>query len=172
MRSVLQTQGDNCPRSRPVVASATRRLMDARLPAIERARNRITCRYILHVCSTAGLRIPTIPADILADGRTRDDCGSGLDTKEKTMSGSSKGTAVVTGASRGIGAVYADRLARRGYDLILVGRDQARLEAVSGRLARETGRSVTPLPADLNNKMDIANVEETLRNDPIITMLV
>jgi len=73
------------------------------------------------------------------------------------MSDSSKGTAVVTGASRGIGAVYAD---------------QARLEAVSGRLTRETGRSVTPLPADLSNKVDIANVEKTLRNDPIITMLV
>jgi uncharacterized protein len=88
------------------------------------------------------------------------------------MSDSSKGTAVVTGASRGIGAVYADRLAKRGYDLMLVSRDQARLEAVSGRLTRETGRSVTPLPADLNNKTDIANVEKTLRNDPVITMLV
>src|SRR6266581_3909183 len=88
------------------------------------------------------------------------------DTKEKTMSDSSKGTAVVTGASRGIGAVYADRLAKRGYDLILVARDPARLETVSARLTRETGRSVTPLPADLNNKVDIANVEKTLRNDP------
>ncbi len=88
------------------------------------------------------------------------------------MSDSSKGTAVVTGASRGIGAVYADRLAKRGYDLILVARDPARLETVSARLTRETGRSVTPLPADLNNKVDIANVEKTLRNDPIITMLV
>ena len=84
----------------------------------------------------------------------------------------SKGTAVVTGASRGIGAVYADRLARRGYDLILVARDQARLETVSGRLTQETRRSVTPLPADLNDKVDLANVEKTLRNDPTITMLV
>src|SRR2546421_7290265 len=63
------------------------------------------------------------------------------------MSDSSKGTAVVTGASRGIGAVYADRLAKRGYDLILVARDQARLETLSARLTRETGRSVTLLPA-------------------------
>ena len=88
------------------------------------------------------------------------------------MSNSSKGTAVVTGASRGIGAVYADRLAKRGYDLILVARDQARLESLSARLTRETGRSVTPLPADLNDKADLAKVEKILRNDPIITMLV
>jgi uncharacterized protein len=54
------------------------------------------------------------------------------------MSDFSKGTAVVTGASRGIGAVYADRLAKRGYDLILVARDQARLETVSGRLTRSS----------------------------------
>src|SRR2546425_9445987 len=88
------------------------------------------------------------------------------------MSDSSKGTAVVTGASRGIGAVYADRLAKRGYDLILVARDQARLETPSARLPRETGRSVTLLPADLNDKAALAKVEKILRNDQIITMLV
>src|SRR2546427_6447511 len=88
------------------------------------------------------------------------------------MSDSSKGTAVVTGASRGIGAVYADRLAKRGYDLILVARDQARLETLSARLTRETGRSVTLLPADLNDKADLAKVEKILRNDPIFTTLV
>lgn len=84
----------------------------------------------------------------------------------------SKGTALITGASRGIGAVYADRLAKRGYDLILVARDQARLEALSARLTSETGRSVTPLPADLNDKADLAKVESTLRDDQTITMLV
>ena len=79
------------------------------------------------------------------------------------MSDSSTGTAVVTGASRGIGAVYADRLAKRGYDLILVGREPGTAPRRSpGRLTRETGRSVTPLPADLNNKTDVANVEKTL----------
>src|SRR5437870_8423674 len=88
------------------------------------------------------------------------------------MSDSSKGTAVVTGASRGIGAVYADRLAKRGYDLILVARDQARLETLSARLTRETGRSVTLLPADLNDKAALAKMEKILRNDQIITMLV
>jgi NAD(P)-dependent dehydrogenase (short-subunit alcohol dehydrogenase family) len=52
---------------------------------------------------------------------------------------SSKGVAVVTGASRGIGAVYADRLAKRGYDLVLVARNEARLRALADRLTRETG---------------------------------
>ena len=84
----------------------------------------------------------------------------------------SKGTALITGASRGIGAVYADRLAKRGYDLIVVARSEGRLKALSARLASETGRSVTPLPADLNDKADLAKVESTLRNDQTITMLV
>ncbi len=88
------------------------------------------------------------------------------------MSNSSKGTALITGASTGIGAVYADRLAKRGYDLILVARNQALLEALSARLKSETGRSVTSLPADLNDKAELAKVENVLRDDRTITMLV
>jgi len=83
-----------------------------------------------------------------------------------------KGTALVTGASGGIGGVYADRLAKRGYDLILVARNEAKLTALSTRLTGETGRSITVLPADLGNKADLARVEATLRDDPRITMLV
>ena len=84
----------------------------------------------------------------------------------------SKGTALITGASAGIGAVYADRLAKRDYDLVLVARNEARLKALSGRLTSETGRSVTPLRADLSDKADLATVESMLRNDQAITMLV
>ena len=84
----------------------------------------------------------------------------------------SKGTALITGASTGIGAIYADRLAERGYDLILVARNEARLKALSARLTKETGRSVTPLRADLNDKADLAKVERMLRDDPAITMLL
>ncbi len=60
-----------------------------------------------------------------------------------------QGIALVTGASSGIGAVYADRLAHRGHDLILVARDVARLEAVAERLRAETGRTIEVLPTDL-----------------------
>ncbi len=83
-----------------------------------------------------------------------------------------KGTALVTGASSGIGAVYADRLAKRGYDLILVARNAERLNAVAARLRAETGRAVKVLPADLGKKSDLVNVEAVLRDDPSINVLV
>jgi short-subunit dehydrogenase len=88
------------------------------------------------------------------------------------MNKSSKGTALITGASSGIGAIYADRLARRGDNLILVARDRQRLDAVARRLSALTGRSVQVLVADLNNKADLARTEGVLRSDPSISMLV
>lgn len=84
----------------------------------------------------------------------------------------SLGTAVVTGASSGIGAVYADRLARRGYDLVLVARDAARLTALAERLARETGARTEVLQADLTNPADRARVEQRLQSDDSITLLL
>lgn len=89
------------------------------------------------------------------------------------MSNSSqKGVALITGASTGIGAVYADRLAKRGYDLILVARNEQRLATVADRVRGATGRNVTVLPADLNDKADRAKVEQVLRDDVSITVLV
>ncbi len=87
-------------------------------------------------------------------------------------SSSPKGTALVTGASTGIGAVYADRLAKRGYDIILVARNEQRLNAVADRLRDETGRQITVLPADLNDKASLAKVEAVLQDDQSITVLV
>ncbi len=84
----------------------------------------------------------------------------------------SAGTALITGASTGIGAVYADRLARRGYDLILVARNKERLQTLASRLSAETGSAVEIIAADLNDKADLARVEKVLRTDSSITLLV
>ena len=82
------------------------------------------------------------------------------------------GTAVVTGASSGIGALYADRLARRGYDLILVARRRERLEALARQLGDDTGRKVKIVVADLATTEGTVSIEQLLRNDPAITLLV
>ncbi|BDU18952.1 SDR family oxidoreductase [Dyella sp. GSA-30] len=88
------------------------------------------------------------------------------------MTHSSKGTALITGASTGIGAIYAERLVRRGYDLILVARNAQRLNDLAGRLTSATGRAVKVIAADLNDKAGLSAVEKTLRDDDSISMLV
>src|SRR5258708_21569659 len=85
---------------------------------------------------------------------------------------SSKGTALITGASRGIGAVYADRLAKRGHDLILVARSDEPLKALAASLSSASGRHITSIVADLNNETDLPNVETKLKHDPSITIPV
>lgn len=88
------------------------------------------------------------------------------------MDKSGKGIAVITGASSGIGAVYADRLAKRGYDLILVARNQQRLASLAQRLTRDTGRTVEAVPADLTAAADLRRIEHILRSDDRISLLV
>ncbi len=88
------------------------------------------------------------------------------------MSNLANKIALVTGASSGIGAVYADRFAKRGYDLVLVARDRARMEALAERLRRETGVAVDILQADLTDAGELAQVEERLRTDTRIDILV
>jgi short-subunit dehydrogenase len=83
-----------------------------------------------------------------------------------------KGTALITGASSGIGALYADRLARQGYDLILVARNAAKLERMAQTIREATGRQIDTLPADLTNPADLRLVEARLANDRSITLLV
>jgi len=82
------------------------------------------------------------------------------------------GTALITGASTGIGATYADRLARRGYDLILIARDEARLNQLAARLRDQTGVSVDVLKADLTSSAGRAAVERRLGDHASITLLV
>jgi uncharacterized protein len=87
-------------------------------------------------------------------------------------SAETKGTALVTGASSGIGAVYADRLARRGYDLVLVARNRERLSDLAKRLSAETGRAAKVVAADLSEKMDLRKIETLLQSDLSISLLV
>jgi len=84
----------------------------------------------------------------------------------------SQPSVLITGASTGIGAVYADRFARRGHDLVLVARDLARMEALADRLHREAGVAVDILRADLTDAQDLARVEARLRDDSHIGILV
>ncbi|OJH79739.1 MAG: SDR family oxidoreductase [Stenotrophomonas maltophilia] len=79
---------------------------------------------------------------------------------------------LITGASSGIGATYADRFARRGHDLVLVARDSARLEALAARLRQETGVAVDILPADLTQADALATVEARLHDDARIGILI
>ncbi|CAN5737423.1 SDR family oxidoreductase [soil metagenome] len=83
-----------------------------------------------------------------------------------------KGAALITGASSGIGATYADRLARRGHDLILLARDKARLETLAAKLRADTGVKVDVLPADLTYRADRLAVEQRLATDERIEILI
>lgn len=82
-----------------------------------------------------------------------------------------KDTILITGASDGIGAVYADRFARRGANLILVARRAEKLEALAAEL-RGTGVAVEVIAADLSKADDLARIEARLRDDDAITGLI
>lgn len=83
-----------------------------------------------------------------------------------------KNTVLITGASAGIGAVYAERFARRGHDLVLVARNTEKLGENAARLRAETGISIDLLPADLTDENQLASVEARLRDDTSIGILV
>lgn len=79
---------------------------------------------------------------------------------------------LITGASSGIGAVYAERFARRGHDLVLVARDKSRLDALAARLSEAHGVKIDVLQADLTQPADLEAVEARLRSDARIGVLI
>jgi uncharacterized protein len=79
---------------------------------------------------------------------------------------------LITGASTGIGATYADRFAHRGHDLVLVARDQPRMETLAARLRSETGVAVDIIAADLTAPAELGRVEARLRDDESIGVLI
>ncbi|MGY2200627.1 SDR family NAD(P)-dependent oxidoreductase [Pseudomonas gingeri] len=83
-----------------------------------------------------------------------------------------KPAVLITGASTGIGAVYADRFAKRGHNLVLVARDKARMDVLAERLRGETGVTVDVLQADLTDANDLARIETRVKDDASIGILV
>ena len=83
----------------------------------------------------------------------------------------SKGTAVVTGATGGMGRAYAEGLAKRGYDLLLIGREQSDIREVARRIAEKTRRNVAVAAHDLSDPKDLAKLEALLERDQSVTLL-
>jgi len=83
-----------------------------------------------------------------------------------------KNTALITGASSGIGAVYADRLSRMGYDLILVARNADKLKHVADKIQNETGINVEVIIADLSKKSELHRIENLIKENKSISLLV
>jgi short-subunit dehydrogenase len=138
------------------------------LPALH-FRQQVFAGALLFACR----RAPYIQANGLHATAARGLCTFRRErTSPMSPSRQNPGTALVTGAAGRLGSAYAERLAQRGHDVILVGRDRERLQAVASRItARSTGRAEV-LVADLRAKRDLIAVEGRLAKDPGIRMLV
>ncbi len=85
---------------------------------------------------------------------------------------SEKRLAVITGASSGIGAMFARKLAARGYDLLLIARRQDRLQSLADELGAAYHVTAGVMSADLTADADLLKVERRLRELPDLGLLV
>lgn len=88
------------------------------------------------------------------------------------MNGTKRPHALVTGASSGIGAAFAERLARDGYDLVIVARRRDKLEELARKLRKDHGVDVEVVTADLSRTKDIGAVEKRIAADAKLDLLV
>jgi uncharacterized protein len=84
----------------------------------------------------------------------------------------SRGLAVVTGATAGIGREFAEQLAARGHDLLLTARDRARLAETAATIAAAHGVGAEAFPGDLSRDEDVTRLADRLGADPRLTLLV
>jgi len=96
----------------------------------------------------------------------------GMSMKTKSNDKKSRPLALITGASAGIGAAYARRLAGQGYDLLLVARRAERLEELAAELANGHGVRAEALPADLTNDAELRVVEERIEREEHLDFLL
>jgi len=92
--------------------------------------------------------------------------------EQHMSSGQARPRALITGASAGIGTAYAERLARDGYDVVLVARRRERLEELAARLQRETGGRAEVLAADLTDAKALGRVEARVADDEALALVV
>ena len=85
---------------------------------------------------------------------------------------SQKGTAVITGATSGIGAEFARRFAAEGYDLIITGRKKNVIKELADTLSSRYGVSVTVLIAELSNTLELEKVVKKIKGTKDIAVLV
>lgn len=84
----------------------------------------------------------------------------------------SRPVALVTGASAGIGAAYARRLAEQGYDLLLVARREGRLQDLAAELTSRYGVRAEPVPADLTSDTGLKTVEDRIAREERLEFLL
>lgn len=87
------------------------------------------------------------------------------------MADESKGIALVTGASSGIGEQFARQLGAKGYDVVMVARRKERLDAIAGEIAEANGVKTEVIEADLSTKKGVSAVADRIKNGDISVLV-